>query len=185
MEKRIFDVLLASLSLVLLFPLMILIAMGIKLTSREGSVLHWSKRIGQGNKVFVMPKFRTMQPNTPQLATHLMGQESMNFIFPFGALLRKLSLDELPQLYSILRGEMSFVGPRPALYNQYDLMEMRTRSGVHQLLPGLTGLAQVRGRDELPMEEKVKFDEEYLKQRSFLLDIKIILETFSVALQGK
>lgn len=172
MTKRLFDLTVSFFALLILLPLLALIAVAVKLTSR-GPALHWSKRIGQNNKIFLMPKFRSMRVDTPQVATHLLTQ-SENFITPVGAFLRKTSLDELPQLWSILVGHMSLVGPRPALFNQEDLMKLRTECGVHSLKPGLTGWAQVNGRDELPIPVKVKFDEEYYKKKNLWLDLKII-----------
>ncbi len=173
--KRIFDLLMALLAgLTLLLPLAFL-ALAVRLTSR-GPALYWSDRVGRNNAIFRMPKFRSMRTGAPVVATHLLSNPDA-YLTPIGSFLRRSSLDELPQLWSIIRGDMSFVGPRPALFNQQDLIELRTRSGVHELLPGLTGLAQVSGRDELPMTEKVAMDIEYLRQKSFLLDIRIILLT--------
>lgn len=150
--------------------------------SSPGNAVHWSKRIGKNNEIFLMPKFRTMRIDTPQVATHLLS-DGKNYITPIGSFLRKTSLDELPQLWSVLRGDMSLVGPRPALFNQYDLMELRTKAGVHVLVPGVTGWAQINGRDELSSEEKVKYDKEYLERRSIVFDLKIILLTvFKVVL---
>ena len=170
--KRIFD-LLAALGLILIFaPLFLLVVLAVRLTS-VGPVLFRTQRVGKGNKLFMMYKFRTMRINTPQVATHLL-KEPDQFITPIGALLRRTSLDELPQLINVLSGEMSLVGPRPALFNQEDLIALRTAGGVHQLTPGVTGWAQVNGRDELPIPEKVKLDEWYLKNRSFWLDLKIV-----------
>jgi len=155
---------------------MLLISLLVKLTS-PGSVLYWSDRVGKDNRIFRMPKFRTMRTDTPAVATHLLGNPDQ-WLTPIGRFLRKSSLDELPQLWSILAGEMSIVGPRPALFNQNDLIVLRTEKGVHTLTPGLTGWAQVNGRDELPIPLKVEFDEWYLAKRSFSLDMKIILITF-------
>lgn len=155
---------------------MLIIALLVKLTSR-GPVLYWSERVGRNNTIFKMPKFRTMRIETPAVATHLLG-DPVRWLTPIGNLLRKSSLDELPQLINILKGNMSFVGPRPALFNQGDLIALRTARGVHFLIPGLTGWAQVNGRDELPINVKVDFDEYYLKNRSFWFDIKIITLTF-------
>ncbi|MEP6964518.1 MAG: sugar transferase [Polaromonas sp.] len=175
MSKRLFDIVLALLaSLVLLLPLL-LTALLVKLSSR-GPVLYWSDRVGRYNRIFKMPKFRSMRVGTPALATHLLTKPEA-WLTPVGGFLRKSSLDELPQLWSILRGDMSFVGPRPALFNQHDLMALRSRYGVDQLMPGLTGWAQVNGRDELPIPQKVALDVEYLQRRSFGLDMKIILLT--------
>ncbi|MEF8727996.1 MAG: sugar transferase [Accumulibacter sp.] len=173
--KRTLDLFLASLAaLVLLLPAAS-IALLIKLTSR-GPVLYWSDRIGQHNRVFRMPKFRSMRLGTPAVATHLLT-DPQTFLTPVGSFLRRSSLDELPQLWSVLVGDMSLVGPRPALYNQYDLIELRTRRGVHDLLPGLTGWAQVNGRDELPIPVKVDYDVEYLRNQSVWLDLRILCLT--------
>ncbi len=172
MLKRLLDLFLALCTAVLLaFPILI-IATLVRLTSR-GPALYWSDRVGKGNTNFRMPKFRSMRVGTPTVATHLL-QDPKTFLTPLGSFLRKTSLDELPQLWSILKGEMSFVGPRPALFNQYDLIALRTVRGVHDLVPGLTGWAQINGRDELPIPEKVKLDAEYLRQRSFGFDLKIL-----------
>lgn len=175
MIKRIFDLIAAVILLVVLsFPL-IVIAVIIKLTS-AGPVLYWSDRIGRDNKIFKMCKFRTMYVGTPAVATHLF-KDASRYLTPPGAILRRFSLDELPQLFNILTGEMSFVGPRPALFNQDDLIELRTKKNVHRCIPGVTGWAQVNGRDDLPIPVKVDFDEYYLRHRSFLCDFKIILIT--------
>ena len=174
--KRLFDLVVAgTLFIVLLIP-MLMIALLVQVTS-FGPVLYWSDRIGQGNEIFRMPKFRTMRLDTPALATHLMMNPD-KFLYPIGGFLRRTSLDELPQLFSILKGDMSFVGPRPALFNQDDLVALRTEKGVDQLVPGLTGWAQVNGRDELTIPEKVVLDVEYIERRSFLFDIKILWMTF-------
>jgi len=170
--KRIVD-LLAALGLILTFaPLFLLVVLAVRLTS-VGPVLFRTQRVGKGNKLFTMYKFRTMRIDTPQVATHLL-KEPDRFLAPIGKLLRRTSLDELPQLINVVRGEMSLVGPRPALFNQDDLIALRTAGGVHQLTPGVTGWAQVNGRDELPIPEKVMLDEWYLKNRSFWLDFKIL-----------
>ena len=174
--KRIFDLTIAGFLLCFLSVPIFIVGLIVKLTS-EGPVLYWSDRVGINNSIFRMPKFRTMRIDTPDVATHLMKNPDI-YLTPTGPFLRKFSLDELPQLYSILKGDISFVGPRPALYNQDDLVELRTEKGVHQLIPGITGWAQVNGRDELPIPVKVEFDEYYLKNRSFLLDLKILLMTF-------
>lgn len=158
-----------------LFPIMLIYIL-IKLTS-NGSPIYWSKRVGKNNVTFEMPKFRSMRVNTPQLATHLLKDNKV-FVTPVGRFIRRTSLDELPQLISIIKGDMGFVGPRPALFNQNDLIELRSISGVHELLPGITGLAQIRGRDKLSISEKVDFDIEYLTQRSVWLDLKILFLTF-------
>ena len=173
--KRIFDLVMASFLLCFLSVQIIFVGLFVKLTS-EGPVLYWSNRVGINNSIFRMPKFRTMRIDTPAIATHLMKNPE-SYLTPIGPFLRKFSLDELPQLYSILKGDISFVGPRPALYNQDDLVELRTKKGIHRLIPGITGWAQVNGRDELPIPVKVEFDEYYLKNRSFLLDLKILLMT--------
>ena len=173
--KRAFDFLLSLSSLFLLSIPMLLIAIGIKLTSR-GPVLYWSSRVGKNNQLFNMPKFRTMNVDTPALATHLLESPD-KYLTKIGRLLRKTSLDEIPQFISILKGDMSFVGPRPALFNQDDLIEQRTGKGVHRLTPGLTGWAQINGRDELPIPVKVEFDYYYLLNQSFILDLKIIIRT--------
>ena len=176
MIKRVFDLSL-SLTLLLIFALpCLLVWLAVKLTS-QGNALYWSKRVGKNNALFNMPKFRSMRINTPALATHLLSNAD-SFLTPIGSFLRKSSLDELPQLWSILKGDMSFVGPRPALFNQTDLIVMRNEHRVQTLTPGLTGWAQVNGRDELPIPIKVKFDAEYLYKRSFWFDLKILWLTF-------
>lgn len=175
MIKQLIDRCLALLACLFFTPPFFLVALLVKLTSK-GSVLYWSDRVGRDNRLFKMPKFRTMRADTPAVATHLLGNPAQ-FLTPIGSFLRKTSLDELPQLWSILKGDMSFVGPRPALFNQDDLIALRTQYGVDKLLPGLTGWAQVNGRDELPIPEKVQFDVEYLHRQSLLFDIKIILLT--------
>jgi O-antigen biosynthesis protein WbqP len=176
MIKRIFDLLLGLLaSLVLLLPVL-LVALAVRLTSK-GPALYWSDRVGRHNTIFKMPKFRSMRVGTPAVATHLLGNPAAH-LTPIGSFLRKSSLDELPQLWSILRGDMSFVGPRPALFNQHDLMALRTEQGVHTLVPGLTGWAQVNGRDELPSPEKVKLDVAYLQRQTLWFDIRILWLTF-------
>jgi O-antigen biosynthesis protein WbqP len=173
--KRLFDILLALMILVGTAVPMMIMALLVKLTS-NGPVLYWSDRVGRDNAIFRMPKFRTMRSDTPALATHLLTDPS-RYLTPIGGFLRKSSLDELPQLMSILVGDMSFVGPRPALYNQDDLIGLRTEKGVHILTPGLTGWAQINGRDELPIPVKVDFDVYYLEHRSTLFDTKIIVLT--------
>ena len=173
--KRLFDLTLATLAgCILLVPVLVVAAL-VRLTSK-GPALYWSARVGRNNSIFKMPKFRSMQVGTPAVATHLLSNPDA-YLTPIGSFLRKSSLDELPQLWSILKGDMSFVGPRPALFNQQDLIELRTKVGVHELLPGLTGWAQINGRDELPIPQKVALDVEYLYRQSFWLDIKIILLT--------
>ena len=174
--KRIFDLVVVVLLLTLLVIPMLLIASVVRVTS-EGFVLYWSDRIGQSNVIFRMPKFRTMRLDTPAVATHLMSDPDA-FLSPIGGFLRRTSMDELPQLFSILKGDMSFVGPRPALFNQDDLVGLRTEKGVNQLKPGLTGWAQVNGRDELPIPEKVALDVEYMERQSFWFDLKILWMTF-------
>lgn len=174
--KRFFDLILAFLaSTVLLLPVL-LVAIAVRLTSR-GPVLYWSDRVGQNNVIFKMPKFRSMRIGTPTVASHLLNNPHTH-LTPIGAFLRKSSLDELPQLWSIFVGDMSFVGPRPALFNQEDLILMRSEHGVHALVPGLTGWAQVNGRDELPMPDKVKLDVIYLQSQSIWFDIRILWLTF-------
>jgi O-antigen biosynthesis protein WbqP len=173
--KRMLDVFYASSLILLLSMPMSIIAVLVRLTSK-GPVLHWSDRIGKDNMVFKMPKFRTMRVNAPALATHLL-ESPLKYLTPFGRFLRKFSLDELPQLWSVLKGDMRFVGPRPALYNQEDLIELRTKNGLHKLMPGITGWAQVNGRDNLTVSRKVEYDEFYMKNRSCMLDLKIILFT--------
>ena len=170
--KRIFDLLAALGLMLILAPLFLFVVLGGRLTS-VGPVLFRTQRVGKGNKLFTMYKFRTMRMDTPQVATHLL-KEPDQFVTPIGKLLRRTSLDELPQLINVLSGEMSLVGPRPALFNQDDLIALRTAGGVHQLTPGVTGWAQVNGRDELPIPEKVKLDEWYMRNRSFWLDLKIV-----------
>jgi O-antigen biosynthesis protein WbqP len=173
--KRWFDLLLAvSAAAVLALPLLA-VAVAVRLTS-PGPALYWSDRVGRDNRIFKMPKFRSMRIDTPAVATHLL-QNPEQWLTPIGSFLRKSSLDELPQLWSILMGDMSFVGPRPALYNQDDLIALRTARGVHVLLPGLTGWAQINGRDELPIAQKVALDEQYLQQQSLWMDVKIIALT--------
>ena len=174
--KRIFDLLMSVVLLTSLSPLFVVVALLIKLTS-AGPVLYWSDRIGRNNSIFKMPKFRTMLVDTPAVATHLLSDPD-KYLTPVGSFLRKSSLDELPQLWSIIKGDMSFVGPRPALFNQVDLIDLRTHHGVDRLVPGLTGWAQVNGRDELAIPEKVRFDVEYMRRQSFLMDLKILFYTF-------
>jgi len=170
--KRLFDLVLALCAVLILFLPVVLVAFAVRLTS-VGPVLFRTQRVGKGNKLFTMYKFRTMRIETPQVATHLL-KEPDQFLTPIGKFLRRTSLDELPQLINVLRGEMSLVGPRPALFNQDDLVALRTARGVDALTPGVTGWAQVNGRDELPIPEKVKLDEWYLKNRSLWLDLKIV-----------
>jgi O-antigen biosynthesis protein WbqP len=170
--KRYFDLLMAVLALFVLFVPLGVIALIVRVTSK-GPSIYWSDRVGRHNKIFKMPKFRTMQVDTPQVATHLMA-DTEQFLTPVGSLLRKSSFDELPQLWSILVGEMSFVGPRPALFNQDDLIALRTNKEVHILIPGLTGWAQVNGRDELSVSHKVGLDVEYMNRKSFWFDMYIL-----------
>lgn len=179
--KRVFDVLLACLAALVLFVPVMLVASAVRLTSK-GPALYWSDRVGRNNLIFKMPKFRSMRVGTPAVATHLLANPKAH-LTPIGSFLRKSSLDELPQLWSILVGHMSFVGPRPALFNQQDLIELRTQKGVHTLVPGLTGWAQVNGRDELPIPQKVALDAEYLMRQSLWLDIKILWLTFLKVVQ--
>ncbi|MFZ5581044.1 MAG: sugar transferase [Pseudomonadota bacterium] len=173
--KRFFDLAVALVAAVFLALPIVMTALAVRLTS-PGPVLYWSDRVGRHNRIFRMPKFRSMRIDTPAVATHLL-QNPEQWLTPIGSFLRKSSLDELPQLWSILKGDMSFVGPRPALFNQDDLIALRTEKGVHQLVPGLTGWAQVNGRDELPIPQKVQLDVEYVERRSLLFDIKIIWMT--------
>ena len=173
--KRIFDLFTAILLLVLLLIPMVSIALAIRFSSK-GPALYWSDRVGKNNQLFKMPKFRTMIVNTPALATHCLNDPNV-YLTPIGGFLRNFSLDELPQLFSVIKGDMSFVGPRPALFNQEDLIALRTEKGVDKLLPGISGWAQVNGRDELSISDKVRMDEEYLKINSFWHDIKILFLT--------
>lgn len=173
--KRLFDLLLLFLALPVLALPLVLIAVLVRITSK-GPSLYWSSRVGRDNQLFQMPKFRTMRLGTPALATHLLDRPDA-YLTPIGTILRKSSVDELPQLWSILKGDMSFVGPRPALFNQEDLIELRTQSGVHTLVPGLTGWAQVNGRDELPLHQKVQLDVQYLNGHSLGMDSKILWMT--------
>ena len=175
--KRIFDLMLAVLAGIFLLIPVLLVAALVRLTS-PGPALYWSDRVGRGNTIFKMPKFRSMRVCTPAVATHLLADPKAH-LTPIGSFLRKSSLDELPQLWSILVGDMSFVGPRPALFNQHDLIDLRTRLGVHELIPGLTGWAQINGRDELPIPDKVKLDVEYLQRQSLWFDIRILWLTFA------
>ena len=179
--KRVFDVLLGCLAALILFVPVLLVAVAVRLTSK-GPALYWSDRVGRNNVIFKMPKFRSMRVGTPAVATHLLDNPRA-YLTPIGSFLRKSSLDELPQLWSILAGDMSFVGPRPALFNQQNLIAMRTEQGVHTLVPGLTGWAQVNGRDELPIPDKVKLDVVYLQQQSLWFDIRILWLTFVKVLQ--
>ena len=173
--KRLIDLALAAVIGVLILIPLVLLAIAVRTTS-SGPAFYWSGRVGRNNRIFKMPKFRSMRIDTPAVATHLLSDPD-SFLTPIGSFLRKSSLDELPQLWSILKGDMSFVGPRPALFNQHDLVALRTEAGVHALIPGLTGWAQINGRDELPIPQKVALDIEYLQKKSLLFDLKIILLT--------
>ena len=174
--KRVFDIILCCLAALIVCVPALLVAIAVRLTSK-GPSLYWSDRVGQNNVIFKMPKFRSMMVGSPTVATHLLA-DARSHLTPIGSLLRKSSADEVPQLWSILVGDMSFVGPRPALFNQHDLINLRNQKGVHKLMPGLTGWAQVNGRDSLPIPEKVELDAEYLKHQSFWFDIKILWLTF-------
>lgn len=174
--KRLFDLSLALLASLLLAVPLLVVALAVRLTS-PGPVLYWSDRVGRYNRIFRMPKFRSMRIGTPAVATHLLT-DPQEYLTPIGSFLRKSSLDELPQLWSIITGDMSFVGPRPALFNQDDLISLRTEAGVHELVPGLTGWAQINGRDELPIPEKVALDAVYLHRQSLGFDLQIIWNTF-------
>jgi O-antigen biosynthesis protein WbqP len=176
MKKRAFDICLGCLAALILFLPALLVAIAIRLTSK-GPTLYWSDRVGRNNVIFKMPKFRSMREGTPVVATHLLA-DPISYLTPIGSFLRKTSLDELPQIWSILTGKMSFVGPRPALFNQKDLIALRTDLGVHILAPGLTGWAQVNGRDELPIPDKVRLDVDYLQRQSLWFDIRILWKTF-------
>lgn len=173
--KRVFDLAVAIVVAVVLALPILIVAIAVRLTS-PGPALYWSDRVGRHNRIFKMPKFRSMRIDTPAVATHLL-QNPEQWLTPLGSFLRKSSLDELPQLWSILKGDMSFVGPRPALFNQDDLIALRTENGVHELVPGLTGWAQINGRDELPIPQKVELDAEYLQRRSLLFDLKVLWMT--------
>jgi O-antigen biosynthesis protein WbqP len=173
--KRMFDLFVGCLALIVLASPVLLVAILVWLTS-PGPIFYWSERVGQGNRIFWMPKFRSMRVDTPPVATHLLEDPSQ-WMTPIGSVLRRSSLDELPQVWSIVKGDMSFVGPRPALFNQYDLIALRTEKGVHKLVPGLTGWAQVNGRDEQPVHQKVQLDIEYLQRQSLMFDLKILWMT--------
>ena len=181
--KRAIDVAISAAGLLALALPLGIIGLVIRASS-PGPAIHWSRRVGKGNREFLMPKFRTMRIDTPQLATHLMTDADC-YLTPVGRVLRRTSLDELPQLVSILRGDMSIIGPRPALYNQDDLIRLRTERGIHQLTPGLTGWAQVNGRDDLPIPVKVSYEQEYLKRRSLAFDLRIVVLTAMQAFVGK
>jgi O-antigen biosynthesis protein WbqP len=182
-QKRLFDIFLSILLMHIFSIPMVIIAALIRLGSK-GPVVYWSDRIGKDNTIFKMPKFRTMRQGTPAVATHLL-REPQNYVTPIGRILRKLSLDELPQLISVFKGDMSFVGPRPALFNQNDLMELRNQKGIHRLVPGITGWAQINGRDELPIPVKVNFEEDYLRRESFAFDLRILWLTLFRVTQSR
>jgi O-antigen biosynthesis protein WbqP len=181
--KRAFDIVVALAGLAVGWPVLLALALAVRLSS-PGPAIHWSRRVGRGNRLFAMPKFRSMRTDTPDVATHLL-EDPARWVTPLGRFLRRSSLDELPQLWSVLVGDMSLVGPRPALFNQDDLVALRTEAGVHTLRPGVTGWAQVNGRDELPIPDKVKLDAEYLARRSFGFDLAIIAATARAALTGR
>jgi O-antigen biosynthesis protein WbqP len=181
--KRALDIVAALAGLVLLSPVLLMAGLAVRLGS-PGPVLHWSQRVGRNDRLFAMPKFRTMRTDTPQIATHLLTDPDQ-WVTPVGRLFRRTSLDELPQLWSILKGDMSLVGPRPALFNQDDLIALRRAAGVSSLRPGLTGWAQINGRDELPIPEKVRLDAEYLVRRSLAFDLRIIWATALAAVSGR
>jgi O-antigen biosynthesis protein WbqP len=181
--KRVFDLIFATILSAVLFPLLLLFGLLIKLSSK-GPVIHWSNRVGKNNCIFRMPKLRSMRIDTPQVATHLLSDSSA-YLTAIGSFLRRTSLDELPQLYSILSGDLSFVGPRPALFNQDDLIALRTERRIHLLVPGLTGWAQVNGRDDLPIPVKVQFDLEYAQKQSLRFDLRIIFATIFKVLRGE
>ena len=183
MLKRAFDIVVSLGGLAVGWPVLLTLAVLVRLTS-PGPAVHWSRRVGRENREFPMPKFRSMRTDTPDVATHLL-EDPGRWITPIGRFLRKSSLDELPQLWSVLVGDMSLVGPRPALFNQHDLIELRTAAGVERLRPGVTGWAQVNGRDELPIPEKVKLDAEYLTRQSLAFDLAIILATARQAVTGR
>jgi len=181
--RRLFDIGL-SLCLLIVFSIIFLfIAVLVKVFS-TGPVLHWSQRVGRDNSIFMMPKFRTMRVDAPDVATHLL-ENPTKYLTPFGRFLRKFSLDELPQLWSVLKGDMTFVGPRPALYNQNDLIELRTKRGVHKLLPGITGWAQVNGRDNLSVSQKVDYDKYYMNKKTLMFDLKIIFLTIKKVIRSE
>jgi len=183
MVKQLFDLAMAMVAAVFLALPILLVALAVRYSS-PGPALYWSERVGRNNQIFKMPKFRSMRIDTPAVATHLLDNPSQ-WLSPIGSFLRKSSLDELPQLWSILKGDMSFVGPRPALFNQHDLIALRTEKGIHELVPGLTGWAQVNGRDEIPIPQKVELDAQYLKRKSFLFDLKILWMTVLKVTAGK
>jgi O-antigen biosynthesis protein WbqP len=180
--KRLFDLLLVGIASIILVIPIIVVAAAVRITS-AGPALYWSDRVGRGNRIFRMPKFRSMRVDTPAVATHLLS-DARSYLTPIGSFLRRSSLDELPQFWCILKGDMSLVGPRPALFNQHDLIELRTKRGVDALLPGLTGWAQINGRDELPIPAKVELDVEYLMKRSFTFDLRILVLTALRVVRG-
>lgn len=181
--KRLFDMTAALAGLMVLWPVLLVIAVAVRLDS-PGPAIHWSRRVGRDNEIFLMPKFRSMRIDTPDVATHLLD-DPQQWITPLGRRLRRTSLDEFPQLWSVLVGQMSLVGPRPALFNQDDLVALRTEAGVHRLRPGVTGWAQINGRDDLPIAEKVRFDADYMARQNLILDIRIILITLRAAVAAK
>ncbi len=181
--KRLFDMVAALAGLMVLWPVLLMIAFAVRLDS-PGPAIHWSRRVGRDNQIFLMPKFRSMRIDTPDVATHLLD-DPQQWITPLGRMLRRTSLDEFPQLWSVLVGQMSLVGPRPALFNQDDLVALRTEVGVHRLRPGVTGWAQINGRDDLPIAEKVRFDADYMARQNLVLDIRIILITLRAAVAAK
>lgn len=183
MLKRTFDALAALGGLLVLWPVLLVIGLMVRLDS-PGPAIHWSRRVGRDNVIFAMPKFRTMRTDTPDVATHLLSDPDQ-WITPLGRFLRRSSLDEFPQLWSVVIGQMSLVGPRPALFNQDDLIDLRTEAGVHRLRPGVTGWAQINGRDDLPIPDKVRLDADYMARASFTFDLKIILITVRAALSAR
>lgn len=183
MLKRSFDLVAALAGLAVLWPVLLIIAIAVRLDS-PGPAIHWSRRVGRDNAIFLMPKFRSMRIDTPDVATHLLD-DPQQWITPLGRLLRRTSLDEFPQLWSVLVGQMSLVGPRPALFNQDDLVALRTEAGVHRLRPGVTGWAQINGRDDLPIPEKVRLDAEYAVRQSLAFDLRIILVTLRAAVAAR
>ncbi len=183
MIKRAFDIVAALGGLIVLSPVLAVIALAVRLDS-PGPAIHWSRRVGRFNRIFLMPKFRTMRTDAPDVATHLLA-DPQAWITPLGRFLRRASLDELPQLWSVLIGDMSLVGPRPALFNQDDLVALRTAAGVEALRPGVTGWAQVNGRDDLPIEEKARLDADYLQLQGFVFDLKVMFTTLRAAVSGQ
>ena len=183
MLKRALDFVISLAGLAVLWPVLLAIGVAVRLES-AGPAIHWSRRVGRGNAIFRMPKFRTMRTDAPDIATHLLGDPG-KWVTPLGRFLRRTSLDELPQLWSVLAGDMSLVGPRPALHSQDDLVALRTAAGVEKLRPGVTGWAQVNGRDELPIPEKVRLDREYLERMSVAFDLRILAATARAAITGR